>query len=124
MKPNANAREINILLRLEGTFAAVAGLYLYTNIGASWWLFAALILTPDISFLGYIKDTKFGARCYNGVHTYIAPAILWGGLTALNITVARELALIWMIHIGLDRMLGYGLKYADAFKHTHLSRAS
>ncbi|MCL4805949.1 MAG: DUF4260 family protein, partial [Anaerolineae bacterium] len=29
-------------------------------------------------------------------------------------------ALIWLAHIGLDRMLGFGLKYPDAFRHTHL----
>jgi hypothetical protein len=30
------------------------------------------------------------------------------------------LALIWLAHIGLDRALGYGLKYPTAFRHTHL----
>jgi hypothetical protein len=27
---------------------------------------------------------------------------------------------IWLAHIGFDRALSYGLKYADAFSHTHL----
>lgn len=30
------------------------------------------------------------------------------------------LALIWTAHIGLDRMLGFGLKYPTRFKDTHL----
>ena len=30
------------------------------------------------------------------------------------------LALIWLAHIGLDRLLGMGLKYSDRFTHTHL----
>ncbi|NMM27217.1 MAG: DUF4260 domain-containing protein, partial [Glaciimonas sp.] len=30
------------------------------------------------------------------------------------------LALIWFVHIGVDRMLGYGLKYPEGFKVTHL----
>jgi hypothetical protein len=30
------------------------------------------------------------------------------------------LALVWFAHIGMDRALGYGLKYDDAFTHTHL----
>ena len=30
------------------------------------------------------------------------------------------LALIWLAHIGLDRLLGTGLKYNDRFTHTHL----
>jgi hypothetical protein len=30
------------------------------------------------------------------------------------------LALIWIGHIELDRMLGFGLKYPTRFKDTHL----
>jgi hypothetical protein len=33
-----------------------------------------------------------------------------------------QLALIWSAHIGIDRLLGYGLKYPTAFKETHLGR--
>jgi hypothetical protein len=29
-------------------------------------------------------------------------------------------ALIWLAHIGIDRALGYGLKYPTFFKDTHL----
>jgi hypothetical protein len=32
------------------------------------------------------------------------------------------IALIWANHIGIDRMLGYGLKYAEGFRFTHLGR--
>jgi len=31
-------------------------------------------------------------------------------------------ALIWLAHIGMDRMVGYGLKYPDEAKSSHLSR--
>ena len=31
-------------------------------------------------------------------------------------------ALIWLAHIGVDRMLGYRLEYPSAFKDTHLQR--
>lgn len=30
------------------------------------------------------------------------------------------LAAIWLAHVGFDRALGYGLKYARGFSHTHL----
>ena len=30
------------------------------------------------------------------------------------------LALVWLAHIGLDRLLGMGLKYNDRFTHAHL----
>jgi hypothetical protein len=31
-----------------------------------------------------------------------------------------SLALIWTAHIGMDRALGFGLKYPTAFGNTHL----
>ena len=31
-----------------------------------------------------------------------------------------QIALIWAAHIGVDRVLGYGLKYPTAFRDTHL----
>jgi hypothetical protein len=33
-----------------------------------------------------------------------------------------QIALIWAAHIGVDRLLGYGLKYPTAFRDTHLRR--
>jgi hypothetical protein len=36
--------------------------------------------------------------------------------------VATQVALIWVAHVGVDRALGYGLKYPSAFKDTHLQR--
>ena len=35
---------------------------------------------------------------------------------------ATAVALIWLLHIGVDRAVGYGLKYPSAFKDTHLNR--
>jgi Domain of unknown function (DUF4260) len=32
------------------------------------------------------------------------------------------LGLVWLAHIGADRLLGYGLKYDDNFQHTHLGQ--
>jgi hypothetical protein len=34
----------------------------------------------------------------------------------------EALALAWIAHIGLDRALGFGLKYATGFNHSHLGR--
>jgi hypothetical protein len=33
--------------------------------------------------------------------------------------VGLQLALIWFAHIGLDRAMGFGLKYATVFNDTH-----
>ena len=30
--------------------------------------------------------------------------------------------MIWIAHIGMDRMLGFGLKYPTRFSDTHLQR--
>ncbi|MEO6206023.1 MAG: DUF4260 family protein, partial [Mycobacteriales bacterium] len=51
-----------------------------------------------------------------------APALL--GLVASfnDQPLGQALALLWFAHIGMDRGLGYGLKYATDFKHTHLGR--
>lgn len=32
------------------------------------------------------------------------------------------LHLVWIAHIGMDRTMGYGLKYPTQFKDTHFSR--
>ena len=34
----------------------------------------------------------------------------------------QQLGLIWAAHIGMDRMLGFGLKYPTRFQDTHLQR--
>jgi uncharacterized protein DUF4260 len=110
------------LLRLEGLAVAAITFVLYARTGSSWWLFAALWLVPDLSMLGYLYSPCWGARIYNTAHTYVLPAVL-----ALFALVSRDatllpIALIWINHIGVDRLLGYGLKYSDGFGWTHLGR--
>lgn len=116
-----SAISIRNFLRLEGALVAAVAAYFYAQSDASWWLFALLVMAPDISMVGYVKDRELGAKCYNAGHTYIAPAILWLVLSTLNVELAGPLALIWIVHIGADRLLGYGLKYPGSFKQTHLS---
>lgn len=109
------------LLRVEGAVVLAASLLLYGMRGGNWWLFALLLLAPDLSALGYLAGSQIGARCYNFVHTYLLPALLAGyGLLGGN-SLAFLLALIWFAHIGMDRVLGFGLKYTTEFKDTHLS---
>lgn len=72
--------------------------------------------------LGYVANQKVGAAFYNLAHTYTAPFLLllvfWlGGKTS-----DAWLALIWLAHLGFDRLIGYGLKYETAFKDPHLQR--
>jgi hypothetical protein len=119
----ARSSSVLTLLRLEGLALAAVSAALYARTGASWWLFAALWLLPDLSMLGYLAGPCWGARCYNAIHSYVAPAAL--GLSALLLHahgLLLPIALVWVNHIGVDRLLGYGLKYAEGFGWTHLGR--
>lgn len=110
-----------ILLRIEGAAVLLAACVLYGYLQGSWLWFALLLLTPDISMLGYLLGKRPGAMCYNAIHTYTGPIALGGLLWLLHISFS-PLLLIWVAHIGLDRMLGYGLKYESDFRDTHLQR--
>ena len=115
------AAPILTLLRLEGLAVALVTAVLYARTGASWWLFAALWLAPDLSMLGYFAGSRWGARIYNAIHSYVTPATL--AVAALLLANSHGLlpfALIWVNHIGVDRLLGYGLKYPAGFGFTHL----
>lgn len=70
--------------------------------------------------VGFLANTRLGAAIYNTFHTETPPIVLLcAGLAQSNGSVSR-LALIWLAHIGMDRMLGFGLKYGTGFGHTHL----
>lgn len=101
---------------------AAFSVFLYARSGASWWLFAALFLAPDLSMLGYLAGACRGARIYNAMHTYVTPAALALCGLLLQDRIALAIAFIWASHIGMDRLFGYGLKYADGFGYTHLGR--
>ena len=116
----AKRSSVVLLLRLEGLVAAALTTALYARTGASWWLFAAVWLAPDLSMLGYLAGNCRGARIYNAFHTYTLPAALALGGITLHAQVVVPIALIWANHIGVDRLLGFGLKYGDGFKRTHL----
>jgi hypothetical protein len=111
-----------ILLRTEGLFIFVLCLYLYRSTGAPWWKFFLLFLWPDLFMLGYLVSVRVGSSLYNLVHSYSLPlALVAIGIYRVN-TSFLAFALIWIAHIGVDRALGYGLKYPTFFKDTHLQR--
>jgi hypothetical protein len=111
-----------LLLHVEGAVLFVGAIALYAQSGGSWWLFALLLFAPDLSMIGYLANTALGSQTYNTVHNYLLPALLAAYGLLAGAPLALQLALIWFAHIGMDRMLGYGLKYATAFKDTHLQR--
>lgn len=110
------------LQRLEGAVLLALSLMLYWKHAGPWWLFAGLILAPDLFMLGYLRGPAAGAAVYNLGHTWFLPG--WIGTVGLlgGSQVDINLALIWFGHIGVDRLLGYGLKLPTAFQDTHLGR--
>ncbi|MET4176009.1 hypothetical protein ABIB99_007125 [Bradyrhizobium sp. LA6.1] len=113
---------VKILLRLEGLTLFTGMVMLYASWGGSWLVFALLFFVPDLSFLAYLADARFGALVYNAAHSYMAPVALltlgFGFASPLTLSIA----MIWLAHIGIDRALGYGLKYSAGFGFTHLGR--
>ncbi len=110
------------LLRLEGLALFAGALVVYFDQGYAWWLLVLLFLAPDLSFAGYAAGPRVGAAVYNALHSTVGPITLAliGVLSDTDWCI--QLALIWLAHIGLDRVLGYGLKYPTVFKDTHLNR--
>ncbi len=106
-------------LRAEGLPLFVAGAAAYGALGGPWLAFIPLLLVPDASAIGFVRDARLGAATYNLAHNLVtAGAVLglglWLGIGWLAIAGAILLA-----HIGMDRVAGYGLKYPTTFKDTH-----
>ena len=111
-----------LLLQLEGLAVLVAAIACYGYQGYSWLAFILLLLVPDLVIVGYLVNNQVGSIVYNLGHTYVLPLLLGVLSLIFNAPLGLQLALIWLAHIGMDRSVGYGLKYEDGFKETHLSR--
>jgi hypothetical protein len=110
------------LLSIEGAAVFLASIWVFFAQGNPWWLFVLLILAPDLAMLGYLLGPAIGSYVYNAVHLYVWPLALIAYTLFTGNPLTLQFALIWAAHIGMDRMLGYGLKYPSAFKDTHLQR--
>jgi len=110
------------LLRFEGAVLSIGALIAYATTDRAWWLVPLTLLIPDLTMIGYLGGTRLGACLYNLGHSPPLPAavVAIGWWQDKSLIVA--LGLVWLAHIGLDRLLGYGLKYGDHFQHTHLGR--
>jgi hypothetical protein len=113
---------LRTLLRLEGLTLFAGMTLLYAVWGGSWWVYAILFLAPDLSFAAYLAGPKVGAIAYNAAHSYMAPMALMTAGFATPSPLVLSIAMIWLAHIGIDRALGYGLKYSAGFGFTHLGR--
>jgi hypothetical protein len=108
------------IIKLEELGLFVLGIYFFNQLDYVWWWFLVLILTPDLSMIGYIFGNKTGALCYNLFHHKgIAIALYFAGIYFSNSLIQLS-GVILFTHSSMDRMFGYGLKYEKGFKYTHL----
>ena len=109
------------LLHLEGAVVVVVSLLVYPRIQGTWLLFVLLFFVPDVSMVGYLANVRVGAMPYNTAHCYSVPLLLAAGSLLRNDSLLLALSIVWIAHIGFDRMLGSGLKYPTRFRDTHLN---
>lgn len=111
------------LLHLEGAALFAASTWGYFALLEGGLLaYLALLLVPDVSMVGFVRGTRLGALTYNVVHNEaLALALAVIGLLS-DVPSALGGGLILAAHVGMDRALGYGLKYPSAFRDTHLQR--
>ncbi len=108
------------LLRIEQLFILVLGFYLFFTSTMSWYIYLIGFISVDLFMLGYLINPKIGGIIYNIGHSYILAISLLsiGLLTEINSFYFA--GIIFLSHIAMDRMFGFGLKFHDNFKHTHL----
>jgi len=112
-----------ILLHIEGLTLLLSSSFAYFYFEGSIWMYIILLLAPDIGILGYAtKNNKIGSYIYNVFHTYSIPTTLGGFTLFFGPQMIFFISLIWIAHIGMDRLFGFGLKYETHFKNTHLQR--
>jgi hypothetical protein len=110
------------IIKLEELGMLLLSIYLFNQLHFAWWWYLTLILTPDFSMVGYLINNKIGAICYNIFHhKALAIGIYIIGNYFQN-EVLQLTGVILFGHSSMDRMMGYGLKYFEGFKFTHLGQ--
>lgn len=110
------------VLKLEEAAMAAMGIYLLSkySLGLPIWLWTIIFFSPDISMLGYLIDIKMGAICYNVFHHKSIALMVTAIGFYLHFDVMISIGILLFAHASFDRIFGYGLKYFDGFKNTHL----
>ena len=107
-------------LRVDGLVLFVLAIVVFFTTDQPLWIVPLLLFVPDVFMAGYAKSSKVGALIYNFGHSYFLPGIVSASGWVMSSPLTLGVGLIWFAHVGMDRALGYGLKYDDNFKHTHL----
>lgn len=88
----------------------------------SWWMYALLFFLPDVAFAAYLINTQVGSWVYNFLHHKGVMIVLILAGYYLSIPILLAVGIVFLGHSSFDRVVGYGLKFPDDFKHTHLGR--
>lgn len=121
-EPGAVTGRPRTWLKAEAAALAAAGATLFASTHQPWWLVSALFLVPDLGALGLLASTRTGALTYNLTHSTVLPLAFLGLAAGSSDDLLQGVTAIWLLHIGVDRLVGYGLKHDDDPAHTHLGR--
>ncbi|MFN8237740.1 MAG: DUF4260 domain-containing protein [Chitinophagales bacterium] len=113
---------MKMTIKLEELGMFLLSVFLFTQLHFTWWFYPALFLAPDISMLGYLVNTQTGAYCYNLFHHKLLAIVVGIAGFYLQSEWWMLAGILLFGHASFDRILGYGLKYTDSFKHTHLGK--
>jgi hypothetical protein len=108
------------VIQLEELAMFLLSIYLFSQLSFAWWWFPVLILTPDVSMIGYAFGNKAGALTYNIFHHKALAIVLYLSGSYFKNEVLQLTGIILFGHSSIDRMFGYGLKTFQGFKFTHL----
>ena len=110
------------VIKLEelAQFAATIVALYYVPVQFSWWAWILIFLLPDLGMIGYLMDPAVGGITYDLLHHKLIAIVIIGAGWYMGIPYLTIAGLVLYGHSSMDRMMGYGLKYLDAFKHTHL----
>ena len=111
---------MNRLLKLEEAFMFGLSVFAFSRLDYAWWWFPLLFFAADLSILAYLGGPRLGATVYNLVHHKAVSITLYVSGVLIGSAPLQLAGIILFAHSSLDRVLGYGLKYPDAFQHTHL----
>jgi len=109
------------IVRLEFAALAVLAAYFFIHHDFAWYWLIPMFFAYDLGMIGYAINNQIGSITYNVAHSMLV------SLACIALYAAWKpqswllfIAFTQLFHIGIDRFLGYGLKYSTGFQHTHL----
>jgi hypothetical protein len=111
---------MNRLLKLEELGLFLLSILLFAQLSYAWWVYPLLLLAPDLGMIGYLFGPRVGAMAYNTTHHKGLAVLFYAAGLLAAVPALALVGVIMLGHASIDRVFGYGLKYPDAFQHTHL----